>query len=75
LSAVVNAAENQVGPVKSLKDYYDVPSAAREIGIDHMALRMRIHRGTVKAERPFTRVVLIPKKEVERLKKEKEQAE
>lgn len=37
-----------------------------------MALHQRIHRGTVDVERPGNRLVLVPKKEVERLKREQE---
>ena len=35
-----------------------------------MALHQRIHRGTVVVERPGRNIVLIPRAEVERLKKE-----
>lgn len=55
-----------------LSDYFSVKAAAEYIGIEYMALHQRIHRGTVKVERPAERMVLIPKNEVERLKKEKE---
>lgn len=55
-----------------LKDFYSVKAAAAEIGIDYMALHQRIHRGTVDVERPGNRLVLVPKKEVERLKREQE---
>lgn len=55
-----------------LSDYFSVKSAAAYIGIEYMALHQRIHRGTVEVERPADRIVLIPRKEVERLKKEKE---
>jgi hypothetical protein len=58
------------GPVGSLKDFYSVRAAAREIGIEYMALHKRIHRGTVKVERPGDHIILIPASEVERLKKE-----
>jgi hypothetical protein len=56
--------------VKSLRDYYSVKAAAREIGIEYMALHQRIHRGSVEVERPGDRIVLISRTEVERLKKE-----
>lgn len=64
------------GPVsiKSLQDYYSVKAAADEIGMEYMALHQRIHRGTVAVERPGRHIVLVPKLEVERLKKEKEEA-
>lgn len=58
------------GPVGSLQDYYSVKSAAKEIGIEYMALHQRIHRGTVKVERPDERIILIPASEVVRLKRE-----
>lgn len=56
----------------SLKDFYSVKAAAAEIGIEYMALHQRIHRGTVKVERPTERMVLVHRTEVERLKKEQE---
>ena len=59
--------------MKSLKDYYSVRAAAREIGIEYMALHQRIHRGTVSVERPDERLVLVPRSEVERLKKERDE--
>lgn len=37
-----------------------------------MALHQRIHRGSVKVERPAERMILIHRDEVERLKKERE---
>jgi predicted site-specific integrase-resolvase len=55
-----------------LKDFYNVKAAAAYIGIDYMALHQRIHRGTVKVERPAERMILIHKDEVERLKVEQE---
>lgn len=63
----------EAGVVRKLSDYYSVKAAAKYIGIEYMALHQRIHRGTVEVERPAERIVLIPKKEVERLKKEKEE--
>lgn len=60
--------------VKSLKDYYSVKAAAEYIGMEYMALHQRIHRGTVIVERPGKHIVLIPKEEVDRLKKEKDEA-
>lgn len=56
--------------MSSLKDFYSVKAAAQEIGIEYMALHQRIHRGTVEVERPGRNIVLIPRAEVERLKKE-----
>lgn len=56
--------------MKSLKDFYSVRAAAEAIGMEYMALHKRINRGTVEVERPGTRIVLVPKSEVERLKKE-----
>lgn len=55
-----------------LSDFYSVKAAAAEIGIEYMALHQRIHRGTVAVERPSDRLILIHKREVERLKKERE---
>lgn len=40
--------------------------------MEYMALHQRIHRGTVEVERPSQRMVLIHRKEVDRLKKERE---
>ena len=60
--------------MSSLQDYYTVKAAAEYIGIEYMALHQRIHRGTVTVERPGKHIVLIPKKEVERLKNEKDEA-
>lgn len=59
--------------MKSLKDYYTVRAAAEYIGIEYLTLHQRIRRGTVEVERPGNHIVLIPKSEVERLKKEKEE--
>lgn len=59
-------------PAPRLQDFYSVKAAAAEIGIDYMALRQRIHRGTVEVERPLERLVIIHKDEVARLKKERE---
>ena len=59
------------GKVGSLQDYYSVRAAAKAIGIRYMALHQRIHRGTVKVERPGKNIVLIPREEVERLKGER----
>ena len=58
--------------VLSLSDFYSVKAAAVEIGMKVMALHQRIHRGTVDVERPFSRMILIHKDEVARLKKERE---
>lgn len=55
----------------NLKDFYSVKAAAREIGIEYMALHQRIHRGTVAVERPGDHIILVPKSEVERLRGEK----
>lgn len=59
----------------SLQDYYSVKAAAEHIGMEYMALHQRIHRGTVTVERPGRNIVLIPSSEVERLKKEKDDAQ
>lgn len=57
---------------QSLDNFFSVREAARYIGIEYMALHQRIHRGTVKVERPGDRIVLIPREEVERLKAERD---
>lgn len=57
--------------MSSLQDFYSVEAAAKEVGLSFMALHQRIHRGTVKVERPGKRIVLVPRSEVERLKREK----
>jgi len=54
----------------SLKDFYSVRAAAKAVGMEYMALHQRIHRGTVTVERPGQNIVLVPRSEVERLKKE-----
>ena len=54
----------------SLQDYYSVRAAAAAIGIEYMTLHKRISRGTVVVERPGKNIVLIPSREVERLKRE-----
>lgn len=53
----------------SLQDYYSVKAAAKEAGLEYMALQQRIHRGTVKVER-HDHIVLVPRAEVERIKQE-----
>lgn len=58
----------------SLKDYYSVKAAADRIGMPYMTLHKRINRGTVAVERPGKNIVLVPRSEVERLKKEKDEA-
>ena len=55
----------------SLENFYSVKDAAAEIGIGYMALHQRIHRNSVKVERPSPRMILIHRDEVERLKKER----
>ncbi len=59
--------------VKRLDDYYSVDAASRATGIKYKALLQRIARGKVQAEL-FGRMKLVPKSEVERLKKEKGEA-
>lgn len=56
------------------KDYYTVEGAADVIGISFRALHQRIYRKSVAVYRPYKRVVLVPKTEVDRLKKEMEAA-
>ena len=56
----------------NLENFFSVKEAALYIGIEYMALHQRIHRGTVEVERPGNNIVLIPRKEAERLKAERD---
>lgn len=57
---------------QELSNFLSVKEAALYIGIEYMALHQRIHRGTVRVERPGNHIVLIPREEVERIKSERE---
>lgn len=54
-----------------LSDYSTVKDAAKEIGIEYMALLQRIRRGKVKTERIGGRLHMISQEEVARLKAER----
>lgn len=53
-----------------LSDQYTIKEAAAEIGLEHKTLWARVSRGIVKAEKLGGYLWLIPKEEVDRLKKE-----
>ena len=49
-----------------MKDYLTVTEAAAVLGMSERALRNRIERGDMQAERAGARILLIPRAEVER---------
>ena len=49
-----------------MKDYLTVIEAAAALGMSERALRNRIERGDMQAERAGARLLLIPRAEVER---------
>lgn len=56
--------------MKKLSDYYTVEAASAATGIKYKALLQRIARGKVRHEE-LGRMKLVPKDEVDRLKKER----
>lgn len=59
------------GFVPTLRDYYTVSAAATEIGIQYKTLLARIRRGKVLHEKMGDRIILVPTKEVARLKEQR----
>lgn len=58
--------------MKRLSDYFSVEAAAAEIPLKYKTLLQRVARGKVKHEK-FSRIILIPRCEVHRLKEEQKQ--